>query len=212
MFHCTFQVRGGLEQDPKYLKVYTCLIATPLNTNSWHGSTKLNTMTFVFSTFTMSPCSTQNCWNVSNYCCNPTFDFDVRTRLFAKSSNHTCTSAKAGASHALPSKRPSKASKYNPNSRGLRGQPCFTPNWHLKLKVTPSLGWLMCMVFLAYIAFRHCKKRLSTPRPTNTYHNISHGIVSNFFLKSTKKQYSGFYFGMLCSIRVRNMKSWSIVR
>jgi hypothetical protein len=31
------------------LKVCTCLIALPSNINSWHGSTKLNTMTFFFS-------------------------------------------------------------------------------------------------------------------------------------------------------------------
>jgi hypothetical protein len=90
--------------------------------------------------------------------------------------------------HSLSSKRPFKASKYSPNSRGLKGQPCFIPCWHLKLEVTFLLGWLMCMVSLAYIACKHCKKRPSTPRPTNTYHNTSCNIVSNAFLKSTKQQ------------------------
>ncbi len=105
----------------RYLKVCTLSIASPLNTNSWHGSTELNTMAFVFSMFTMNPRSAQNCWSVFNCCCSPTSDSDVRTRSFAKSSNHMCTSARVGASHSLPSKRPSRASKYNPNSRGLRG-------------------------------------------------------------------------------------------
>ncbi len=145
-------------------------------------------MVFVFFTFTMSPRPSQNCWSVSNCCCNPTSEFDVRTRLSAKSNSHTCTSARAGASHSLPSKRPSRASKYNPNSKGLKGQPCFPPCWHLKLKVTPSLGWLMHTVSLAYIACRHCKKRPSTLRLTNTCHNTSRGTISNAFLKSTKQQ------------------------
>jgi hypothetical protein len=118
-----------------YLKVYTRSITSPLNTNCWHGSTKLNNMTFVFSTFTINPHSAQNYWSVSNYCYSPTSDSDVKTRSSTKNNNHMCTSAKAGASHSPPSKCPSKASKYNPNNRGLRRQPCFTPYWHLKLEV-----------------------------------------------------------------------------
>ncbi len=173
---------------PKYLKVYTHSITSPLNTNSWHGSTKLNTMTFVFFTFTVSPRLAQNCWNVFNYYCSPTFDFDVKTRSSAKSKSHTCMYVKAGASHSIPSKRPSRASKYNPKNRGLRGQPCFTPCWHLKLVVTLSLGWLMRTISLAYIACKHRKKHPSTPKPTDTCHNTSRGTISNAFLKSTKQQ------------------------
>jgi len=124
---------------------------SPSNTNFWHGSTELNTMTFVFFTFTVSPHSAENCWSVYNFYCSPTSNSDVRARSSAKSNNHTCTYAKVNASHSLPSKRPSKAFKYSPNNRGLRGQPYFTPCWHLKLEVTPSLGWLMRMVSLAYI-------------------------------------------------------------
>ncbi len=161
---------------------------SPSNTNFWHGSTELNTMTFVFSTFTVSSRSTQNYWSVSNYCCSRTFDSDVRARSSTKSNNHTCTCANVGASHFLPSKCPSRASKYSPNNRGLRGQPCFTPCWYLKLEVTPSLGWLMRMVSLAYIACRHCKKRPFTPRPTNTCHNTSRDTISKTFFKSTKQQ------------------------
>jgi hypothetical protein len=133
----------------------------------------LNTMTFVFFTFTVSPRSTQNCWSVFNYCYSPIFDFDVSVKSSTKSNSHTCTSIKAGALHFLPSKRPSRASKYSPNNRGLKGQPCFTPCWHLKLEVTPSLGWLMHMVSLAYIAYRHRKKCPSTwgqPTPATTLH------------------------------------------
>jgi len=146
---------------------------SPSNTNFWHGSTELNTMTFVFFTFIVSPHLAQNYWSASNCCCNPTFNSDVRTRSSPKSNNHTCTFVKVGASHSLSSKRPSRASKYSPNNRGLRGQPCFTPCWHLKLEVTPSLGWLMRMVFLAYIACRHRKKCPFTPRPANTYHRFT---------------------------------------
>jgi hypothetical protein len=160
---------------------------SPLNTNSWHGSAELNTMTF-FSMFTISPRSAQNCWSAFNYCSNPTFDFDVRARSSTKSNSHTCMSARAGASHSLPSKRRFRASKYSPNSRGLSKQPCFTPCWHLKLEVTPSFGWLMHTISLAYIACRHGKKCPSTLRLTNTYHDTSCGIVSNAFLKSTKQQ------------------------
>jgi len=177
-----------LSRIPKYLKVYTHSITSPSNINSWYGSIKLNTMTFVFFMFTISPCSTQNCWSASNCCCNPTFDSDVRARSFAKTNNHTCTSAKAGASHSLPSKRPSRASKYSPNRRGLRGQPYFTHCWHLKLEVTFSLGWLMCMVSLTYIACKHRKKHPSTLRPTNTCHSTSCGTILNTFLKSTKQK------------------------
>jgi hypothetical protein len=97
------------------------------NTNSWHGLTKLNTMTLVFFTFTVSPHLAQNCWNASNCCYSPTFDFDVKARSSAKSNSHACTFVTAGASHSLMSKRPSKASKYSPNNRGQKGQPCFTP-------------------------------------------------------------------------------------
>jgi hypothetical protein len=147
-----------LNKIPRYLKVYAHSITSPLNTNFWHGSIKLNTMTFVFVTFMVSPRSMQNCWNTSNYCWNPTSAFDVRTRSSAKHNSHTCTSAKANALHFVPSKRLSRASKYSPNSWGLREQPYFTPCWHLKLEVIPSLGWLMRLVALAYIACRHCKK------------------------------------------------------
>ncbi len=111
---------------PRYLKVYTRSIVSLSNTNFWHGSTELNTMTFVFFTFTVSPHSTQNCWNTSNYCCSPTSNSDIKVRSFAKSNSHTCMSARADALHSLPSKRPSRASKSSPNSKGLRGQPCFT--------------------------------------------------------------------------------------
>jgi hypothetical protein len=122
----------------------------------------LNTMTFVFFTFTISPHLAQNCWSVPNYYCNPTFDSDIRARSSTKSNSHMCKFVMVGASHFLSSKHPSRASKYSPNSKGLRGQLCFTPCWHLKLEVTPSLGWLMHMVSLAYIAYRHCKKCPST--------------------------------------------------
>jgi hypothetical protein len=124
---------------PRYLKVCTLSIVSPLNTNSWHGSKELKTMAFVFFTFMMSPHLTHNCWSMSNYYYNPTSDSNVRTRSSTKNSIHMCMSARANASHSLLSKRPSKASKYNLNSRGLRGQPCFTPCWHLKLEVMG--GW-----------------------------------------------------------------------
>ncbi len=148
---------------------------------------------------------------MSNYCCSPTSDSDIKTRSSAKSNSHTCKSATADALHSLPSKCPSRASKYSPNSKGLRRQPCFTPCWHLKLEVTPSLGWLMRTVSLAYIACRHRKKCPSTLRPANTYQNTSCGTKSNVFLKSTKQQWSGLFFALLYSIRVYNMKSWSVV-
>ncbi len=91
-------------------------------------------------------------------------------------------------SHSLLSKRPFRASKYSPNNRGLKGQPYFTPCWHLKLEVIPSLGWLMHTVSLAYIVYKHRKKRPSTPRLANTCHNTSCDIVLNAFFKSTKQQ------------------------
>jgi len=172
----------------RYLKVYTRSIVSPSNTNSWHGSTELNTMTFVFFTFTINPCSTQNCWSVSNYCCSPTSNSDIRAKSSTKNNSHTCKSTKASASHYLSSKHLSKASKYSPYNKGLRGQPYFTPCWHLKMEVTPSLRWLMHTVSLAYIVCKHRKKCPSTPRPTNTCHNISRSTISNVFLKSTKQQ------------------------
>ncbi len=103
-----------------------------------------------------------------------------------KSNSLTCMSARADASHFLSSKRPSRASKYNPNNKGLRGEPCFTPCWHLQLEVTPSLGWLMRTVSLAYIACKHCKKHPFTLMLVNTCHNTSRGTISNVFFKSTK--------------------------
>jgi hypothetical protein len=103
---------------PRYLKVYTRSIASPSNTNCSHGSTKLNTMTFIFFTFIVNPRSTQNCWIVSNCCYNPTFDSDIKARSSVKNSGHMCTFFRIGASHSLPLKCPSRASKYSPNSRG----------------------------------------------------------------------------------------------
>jgi hypothetical protein len=58
----------------------------------------------------------------------------------------------------------------------------------LKLEVTPSLGWLMRTISLAYIACKHRKKHPSTSRLANTYHSTSCGIVLNTFFKSTKQQ------------------------
>ncbi len=173
---------------PRYLKVYTCSITSPLNTNSWHGLAELNTMTFVFFRFIVSPRLAHNCWSVFNCCCSPTFDSDVKARSFAKSNNYTCTSIRAGASHFLLSKRSFTTSKYSPNNKGLKKQPCFTPYWHLKLEVTPSLGWFMRTVSFAYIAYKHCKKRPSTSRPANTYQSTSCDTISNAFLKSIKQQ------------------------
>jgi hypothetical protein len=45
------------------------------------------------------------------------------------------------------------------------------------------------------------------PKATNIYHNASCDTVSNAFLKSTKQQQNGFFFALLCFIKVRNMKS-----
>ncbi len=172
---------------PKYLKVYTCSITSLSNINSWHGLAESNTTTFVFFTFTANPRSAQNYWSTSNCCYSPTSDSNVIARSSAKNNIHTCMFAKANASHFLPSKCPFRASKYSPNSRGLRGQPYFTPSWHLKLEVTRSFGWLMHRISLAYIACSHRKKCPSTPKPANTCHSTSHDIVSNAFLKSTKQ-------------------------
>ncbi len=166
---------------------------------------------FCFFMFIVSPRLAQNCWSVCNCCCSPTSDFDVKVRSFTKNNSHTCTYVRASASHSLSSKHPSMASKYNPNSKGLRRQPYFTHCWHLKLEVTPWFGWLMHMMSLAYIACRHCKKCPSTSRPANTCHSTSHDTISNAFLKSTKQQWSGFFFTFFCFIKVRNMKNWSIV-
>ncbi len=183
-----FRFEVVLNRIPRYLKVYTCSITSPSNINSWHGSAELNTMTFVFFTFNVNRRLAQNCWNAFNYRYSPTSDSNVKTKSSAKSNNHTCTSTRVGASHSLLSKRPSRASKYSPNRRGLKKQPCFTPCWHLKLEVTPSLGWLMHTVSLAYIACRHRKKCPSTPRLANICHNTSRGTISNAFLKSTKQK------------------------
>jgi hypothetical protein len=123
---------------PRYLKVCTRSITSPSNTNFWHGLAELNTMIFVFFTFIVSPRSTQNCWSSFNCCCSPTSDSDVRARSSAKSNSHTCMSAKASASHSLPSKCPFRASKYSPNNKGLRGQLCFTTLLHTLL--APKVG------------------------------------------------------------------------
>ncbi len=144
-------------------------------------------MTFIFSMFTISPRSTQNYLSMFNCCCSATSNSDIRTRLSAKSNSHTCTFTR-GASHSLPSKCPSRVSKYNPNNRGLRGQPCFTSCWHLKLEVTPSLECLMHTISLAYITYRHRKKHPCTSGPANTCHNTSCGTILNAFLKSMKQQ------------------------
>jgi hypothetical protein len=128
MFHCTIQVRSGLEEDPQVFEGLHKLNNVTFKHKLLAWVNKIECHDFCFFTFIVSPSSTQNCWNVSNYCCSPTSDFDIKARSSAKSNSHTCTSVRAGASHFLPSKRPSRASKYSPNKRRLRGQPCFTPS------------------------------------------------------------------------------------
>ncbi len=145
-------------------------------------------MTIVFLIFTISPHLAQNYWSVSNYCCNPTSDSDIRVRSSTKNNSHMCKFARANASHSLLCKCPSRASKYSPNNKGLKRHPCFTPCWHLKLEVTPSFGWLMHTISLAYIICKHRKKRPSTLKLTNTCHSTSHDTISNVFLKSTKQR------------------------
>jgi hypothetical protein len=127
----------------------------------------------------VSPCSAQNYWSMFNYCCSATSNSDVRAWSFTKSNSHTCTSARVDASHSLPSKCPSRASKYNPNSRGLKGQPCFTPYWHLKLEVTPSLGWLMHTVSLAYILPPWGQPTLATTLHVAQYRMFFWNLQSN---------------------------------
>ncbi len=188
MFHYTVQVWAGFEQDPHVFEGLHTFNSVTFKHKFLAWVNKVGHHDFCFFHVTVSPRSTQNCWSASNCCCSPTSNSDVKTRSSAKNSSHTCTFARAGASHSLSSKRLSKASKYNLNSRGLKGQPCFTPCWHLKLEVTPLLGWLMRTVSLAYIGYKHRKKRPSTPRPANTYHSTSRGTLSNVFLKSTKQQ------------------------
>jgi hypothetical protein len=133
-------------------------------------------MTFLFFTFTVSPCSTQNYWSVSNCCFNPISDSDVKVRSSAKSNNHMCKSSKVNASHSLSSKRPSKASKYNPNNKGMRGQPCFTScyRWHPRLG-----GW--CVQYpwptlLASIA-KSVPPPQGQPTPTTTLHIIQYQTI-----------------------------------
>jgi hypothetical protein len=188
MFHSIVQVRGGLEQDPQVFEGLHTLNNITFKHKPLAWVSRIEHHDFCFFHIHCKSMFTQNYWSVFKCCCNPTSNFDIRARSSAKNNSHKCTFAKVGASHYLPSKRPSRASKYSPNSRGLRGQPCFTPYWHMKLEVTPSLGWLMRIVSLAYIACKHRKKRPSTLRPANTYHNTSHGTISNAFLKLTKQQ------------------------
>jgi hypothetical protein len=143
---------------------------SPLNINSWHGLTKLNIMIFVFFTFMVSAHSAQNYWNALNSYCSLTSCSDIIAWSSSKINNHMCTSVRASASHSLSSKCPSRASKYSPNSRGLKRQPCFTLYWHLKLEVTPLLGWLMCAVSLAYVAtplWGKCEVATHTPENGN---------------------------------------------
>ncbi len=176
-----------LNRIPKYLKVCTCSITLTSNTNSWHGSAELNTMIFVFFTFTVVHVQhkiTGTCLIV--VVIPPLTSTSERGHLQKNNSQRASLLRLVHRSHFLPSKRPSKASIYSPNSKGLREQPCFTPCWNLKLEVTPSLGCLMHTVSLAYIACKHRKKCPSTPKPANTCHNTSHGTVLNAFLKSTK--------------------------
>jgi hypothetical protein len=66
-------------------------------------------------------------------------------------------------------KRLSRASKYSPNNRGLRGQPCFTLCWHLKLDVTPSLGWLMRTVYPWHASPTSIVKNVPPPRGQPTH-------------------------------------------
>ncbi len=201
--------RVGVDSSriPRYLKVCTSLIVSPSNTNFLAWVNKIEHHDFFFFTFIVSPRSGQNHWSMFNYCYSPTSNYDVKVISFVKNNNHTCKFAIADASHSLSSKRPSKASKYSPNNMGLRRQPYFTPYWHLKLEVTPSLGWLMRTVSSTYITYMHHKKHPSTLRPSNTCHNTSCDTISNVFFKSTEQQWSGFFLALLCSIRVRNMKS-----
>ncbi len=188
MFHSTVQVRGGLKQDPHIFEGLHMLNSVTFKHKLLAWVNRVEHHDFCFFHIHRKPTFNTKLLSASNYCCSPTSNFDIRARSFAKSSSHTCTFVRADASHSLPSKHPSRASKYSLNSRGLKWQPCFTPCWHLKLEVTPLLGWLMHTVSLAYITCRHRKKRPSTPRPANTCQSISRGTISNAFLRSIKQQ------------------------
>jgi hypothetical protein len=113
---------------PRYLKVYTRSMNVTFKHKllAWVNIIKHHDFCFFF-TFIISPHLAQNYWNVSNYCYNPILDYDVKARSSTKINSHTCMSTTTDALHSLLSKHPSKGSKYNPNNRGLRGQPGFTP-------------------------------------------------------------------------------------
>jgi len=173
---------------PKYLKVCTHSITSPLNTNSWHGSAELNIMTFVFFTFNVSPRLAQNYWSTSNCYCSPTSDSDIKARSSTKSNNHTCTSTRASASHSLPSKRLFRASKCSPNNRGAKKATLLHTLLAFEAK-GDTFAWVVDAYGILGIHRLQASQEASlSPRPANTCHNTSRNTVSNTFLKSTKQQ------------------------
>jgi hypothetical protein len=55
MFHYTIQVRSGLEQDPQVFENLQTLNNVTFKHKLLAWSAELNTMTFVYFTFTVSP-------------------------------------------------------------------------------------------------------------------------------------------------------------
>ncbi len=160
---------------------------SPLNKNFWHGSTELNIMTFVFFTFIVSPHLTQNCWSVSNCCCNPTFNSDVRTRSSAKSNNQRAYLSKS-VHHILcrlnaPLGHPNIAQTIGGWEDNLVSHLAGTWSWRWHPRLGGWCVWYSWHTLPVGIA-RSVPSLQGQPTPTTA----SRGRVSNTFFKSTKQQ------------------------
>ncbi len=198
---------------PRYLKEFSCSIASPSYWKAWHTDLPTsNTTTLVFLTFTVNWRSQQKAYKTSSCFCNPAGVCDMRAKSSAYRSKRTTSCPNIGG--ASPSKAFnyfSRPSMKRPNNSRLRGHPCFTPMGQRKVGVSPSSGWCRQAWSWRYMERKHSSIHPLMPSPSSTYHNRSLGTVSKVFLKSTKQMYSCFFWNLACSVKVRRINKLFVV-
>ncbi len=180
---------------PRYLKEFSCSIASPSYWKAWHTNLRAsNTTTLVFLTFTVNWRSQQKACKTSSCFYNPAGVCDMRAKSSAYRSKRTASCPNIGG--ASPSRAFScfsMPSMKRSNRSGLKGHPCFIPMRQRKVGVSPSSGWCRQAWSWRYMERKHSSICPLMSSPSSTCHNRSLGTVSNVFLKSTKQVYNCFF-------------------
>ncbi len=128
---------------PRYLKEFSCSIASPSYWKAWHIDLRAsNTTTLVFLTFIVNWHSQQKACKTSSYFCNLARVCDMRAKSSTYKSKWTTSCPNIGG--VSPSKafsRFSRPSMKRPNRSGLKGHPYFIPMRQKKVGMSPSSRW-----------------------------------------------------------------------